>query len=157
MNRYLMRMITTGLFLAIFIFSWSCSGKQENPPANKNSGVSPAAASGPPRFEGYLDVANCDGVHGWVWDQNQPNNPVTVEIYEGTKVLATMDADQLRENLVDAGKGDGKHAYTYILPPYLKDGKPHAIQVRVAGAGYELGNSPKTITCTFQSEDKDKK
>lgn len=134
--------------ITVSILFPACSQSVQN--QNTNAGVS----SGPPQYEGYLDIASCDGIHGWVWDKNAPDSPVTVEIHDGDKLLATMKASELRDNLIAAGKGNGRHAYTYVTPPSLKDGKPHSIRVIVAGAGFELGGSPKTINCTFQTESK---
>jgi hypothetical protein len=143
-SRYLTILL---LFLSLILSA--CSTNQQSQNTN-TPGDQKALSSAPPRYDGYLDIANCDGIHGWVWDQNQPNTPLSVEIYDGNTLLVTMKADELRENLVSAGKGNGMHAYTYVLPPALKDDKPHSIRVKIAGTNFELGNSPKPITCTFQ-------
>ena len=146
MVHHISRSVITTSIVAVSMLFAACSGGAGN--QNTNTAVS----SGPPRYEGYLDIASCDGIHGWVWDENAPDSPLSVEIYDGDKLLATMKADELRDNLIAAGKGNGKHAYTYVTPPYLKDGKPHSIRVTIAGAGFELSNSPKTINCTFQTQ-----
>ena len=151
MTKYAEKALITILLLTVTICSWSCSGNQQSLPTNTSATAQPSVNSGPPRYEGYLDIASCEGIHGWVWNQNQSDAPVKVEIYDSNNLLITMDANVLRDNLVSAGKGDGKHAFTYVLPPFLKDGKLHSIRTRVAGTDFELGNSPKTINCTVQT------
>lgn len=140
----LSRPLTIGLVLVIGTFSLSCSGDRQSQTATKR------APSGPPLYEGYFDIANCELIHGWVWNQNDPDTALSVEIYDGETLLATVEADEPRGDLVTAGKGNGKYAFTYIPPPVLKDSKPHMIRVKVEGADFELGNSPKTISCPAQ-------
>ena len=97
------------------------------------------------RLEGSFDHADAKTVGGWAWDRSQPHMPIKVEIYEGTALLTTMLAQEFREDLKSAGKGDGKHAFNYALPPTLRDGQPHTISVRFAGSPTELPGSPKAL------------
>jgi hypothetical protein len=95
---------------------------------------------------GYFDVATEEVIAGWAWDQRKPDQALNVEIYVDDRMLATVSADQFREDLQEAGIGDGKHGFAYATPAWLKDGRPHAIRVKIAGTGYELQNSPQTVT-----------
>ena len=92
--------------------------------------------------------ADCDAVGGWIWDRNQPNTSVNVEIYEGETRLATVPANQFRQDLLDGGIGNGNHSFVYTVPDRLKDGRPHSIEVRASETGFKLSDSPKSITCT---------
>lgn len=151
MRRYLSLGCALVLCLAAEVGLTACSNNQPDRPAitPQNQNAAKPAASAPPLYDGYIDVANCDAIHGWAWNQNDPDNPLSIEIYDGTTLLATLKANELRENLISAGKGNGKYAYTYMVPPNLKDGKPHTIRVKIAGTNFELGHSPQNITCTF--------
>jgi len=104
----------------------------------------------PPAYEGYHDITNCNGIMGWAWDKNRPDDPVEVDIYDGEILLATVTANNFRQDLVNAGIGNGQHGFTYPVPPGLKDGKPHSIRMRFAGTKNDLNNTPKDITCTFE-------
>jgi hypothetical protein len=64
-------------------------------------------------------------------DEHQPNSPIKVEIYDGNTVLAAVAADQFRQDLLEAGKGDGKHGFGYHFPERLIDGKAHTIRVNL--------------------------
>ncbi|HXG64344.1 MAG TPA: hypothetical protein VNO70_04505 [Blastocatellia bacterium] len=102
----------------------------------------------PPVYQGSHDAANCSIIGGWAWDANQPNSPIWVDIYDGSTLLATVLASQFREDLPAAGIGNGYHAFTYYVPPRLRDGQAHTIWVRYAGTNTLLGTSGKTMTCT---------
>ncbi|HXG91574.1 MAG TPA: hypothetical protein VNN73_04300 [Blastocatellia bacterium] len=113
-----------------------------NSPITINCPASPA-----PSFEGSFDAANCNTIAGWAWDANQPNTPISVDIYDGSMLIATVLADQFRQDLLDAGKGNGNHGFVFPTPSSLNDGQPHSISVGVAGTTFGLAGNPKTITC----------
>jgi hypothetical protein len=102
----------------------------------------------PPAYEGFHDSADCNSIVGWAWDANQPNTPISVDIYDGGTIIATVLANEFRQGLLDAGKGNGVHGFTFPVPASLKDGQPHLISVGFAGTKQGLYNTPKTINCT---------
>jgi hypothetical protein len=127
-------LVVSGLFAA-------CSNTTSNNNINK--------VAGPAIYEGFHDITNCNGIMGWAWDKNQPDQPIQVEIYDGNALLATVTADEFREDLLKAGIGNGKHGFTYPVPPRLKDGKPHSIRMKYASTAIELTNTPREINCSF--------
>jgi hypothetical protein len=102
----------------------------------------------PPAYNGYLDEADCNTIAGWAWDGNQPNTPLNVEILNNGVVLANVAASNFRQDLLNAGLGNGYHAYTYTAPDLLRDGQTHSISARVAGTTFTLNNSPRSLTCS---------
>jgi hypothetical protein len=108
---------------------------------------SPADSTQPAsaQFEGSLDKVEVASLGGWAWDASQPSTAIKVEIYDGTTLLSTITAQEFREDLKSAGKGDGKHAFSYAFPRTLRDGQSHTISVRYAGTPSELPGSPKTL------------
>jgi len=100
-------------------------------------------------YEGYLDRADCNMISGWAWNMNQPDAPVYVDIYDDSTLLETVMANEFRQDLLDASKGSGEHAFNYPVPPQLKDGKPHSILVRVSGSNFYLGSMPEQINCEY--------
>lgn len=98
-------------------------------------------------YEGYLDRTDGQFISGWAYHKGRPEMPIEVEIYEGDRPLTTALAATFRQDLLAAGKGDGKHCFNVPAPTWLKDGKPHSIQVKVAGTNFYLNNSPKELTC----------
>ncbi len=118
------------------------------PGAPPNQLASPNAEPLP--YEGFHDETDCRSIKGWVWDTLHPNEPVKVELYDGDTLIATVLANRFRKDLLEAKKGNGLHAFDYPVPPKLKDNKPHAIRVKVAGTTYTLTHSPKAIQCPLQ-------
>lgn len=102
----------------------------------------PAKAAG---YVGFLEAANVKNIVGWVWNKDEPSKRVEVEILDGTKLIKKLTADTPRPDLAAGKTGDGSYGFVLETPAELKDGKPHEIHARIAGEGYELRNSPKTL------------
>jgi hypothetical protein len=101
----------------------------------------------PPTAAGSLDRVGCERIEGWAWDPQHPDTPVTVELYDGEKLVATVMADRLRRDLVRNRKGDGRHGFAFDTPTSVKNGATHQIHAKVAGLGIELNKSPQEIAC----------
>jgi hypothetical protein len=140
-------------FLLVFVgisFSLACSNNKQTSNGNLSQTPNSQVSSGPPVLEGFHDIATCDGIVGWAWDQKRPDDPIKVEIYDGDNLIATIPADTFRQDLLAAKKGNGKHGFTYALPPQLKDGKAHSIRVKYAGTSIDLDSTPKQLNCKFE-------
>ncbi len=105
------------------------------------------SANPPPLYEGFLDGADCGSIFGWAWDANQPNTPISVDIYGDNMLIAVVLADQFRQDLANVGKGNGNHAFSLATPQSLKNGQPHTITVAIHNTDTPLGNTPKMLTC----------
>ncbi|NJL71713.1 MAG: glycosyltransferase [Candidatus Competibacteraceae bacterium] len=92
--------------------------------------------------EGRLERADHRGISGWAWDRSSPNEPISVEILVESEVLDVCLAATYRQDLEKAGKGNGAHAFRLPTPPYLCDGNPHKINVRVTGTEHFLNKEP---------------
>jgi len=98
-------------------------------------------------LEGYLDVVDSQYIAGWAYDRSKPDATLDLEIFDGEKWLATARAGTFRSDLLEAGKGDGKHYFNIPVPSWMKDGTSHLIRAKVAGTGFYLSNSPKVLIC----------
>jgi len=98
------------------------------------------------RYRGAHDQADAERISGWAWDTTRPNEPIDVDIYDGDTLLATVTADTVRQDLLNAGIGNGRHAFVYTPPASLNDGRTHTIRVKVSGTDVDLKNTPKQIT-----------
>ncbi len=98
-----------------------------------------------PSFGGNLDAADCTQIAGWAWDANEPNDAIDVDIYDGTTLLATIAAGTFRQDLLNAGIGNGDHGFTYsTLSIYT--GSAHSISVHYGGTATAIPGVD-TITC----------
>jgi hypothetical protein len=95
-----------------------------------------------------FDFANCDVLGGWVYDSSNPNMVVNLDVYEGnTLIQANIPAGNFRQDLLNAGIGNGYHGFQFATPSQLKTGQNRNISLRASGCSYVFTNSPKTITC----------
>ena len=108
--------------------------------------VSPSVVNG--SFDGFVNGADCGSFRGWAWDRNKPNTVVSVDILDGANVIGTLLAGDFRQDLLDVGKGNGKHAFRFTIPESIKDGLSHNLSARVNGSSFILKDSPKALICT---------
>jgi hypothetical protein len=102
-----------------------------------------------PLYQGFLDGVSCSSIVGWAWDAHQPNNHINVDIYDGSKLLLTTTASLFRQDLLNAGIGNGDHAFNVATPSSIIDGAAHTISAKFGGTATSLSTSPKTVTCTL--------
>ncbi|MCF2521142.1 T9SS C-terminal target domain-containing protein, partial [Dyadobacter sp. CY351] len=99
-------------------------------------------------YEGSFFAVDCSSARGWVWDKNNADSTMTVELYEGSTVYGTVIANQYRADLKDQGKGTGNYGFTIPIPAGLKDGATHTLNVRVKGKSYIVPTAaPRTLMC----------
>jgi RHS repeat-associated protein len=117
-------------------------------PTNRIQGVDSSSSGVSLNSGGYLDSADCNSISGWAWDGNQPSTSINVDIYDGNTFILSVAANQFRQDLLNAGLGNGYHGFSFATPASLKNGVAHTIHAKVAGTWIELGLSPKTVTCS---------
>lgn len=98
-------------------------------------------------FGGFHDSATCQVIAGWAWDPDFPNSPISVDIFDGSTLIATVPANLYRADLQLAGKGNGIHAFSWPVPLSLRNNQAHSITVKYSGTEKRLSNSPKSLTC----------
>ncbi len=115
---------------------------------DKHKAIGEAIKAGrTPTYQGTFERIDCTSLGGWAWDASQPNTPISVDIYDGTQKIATVRANQFRQDLQNAGIGNGQHAFTFILPASLRNGQAHSITIKYGGLKQQLSSSPRSITC----------
>ncbi|WP_171062783.1 hypothetical protein [Larkinella sp. C7] len=124
------------------------SGGTTTPPTNPGT-TTPPPSTNPSNgnYEGNFEGADCGNLGGWVYDRNNPNAPITVEVVANGQVVSTFPAANFRQDLLNAGKGNGQHGFNFAPPESIKNGQNQSISLRVQGSSYTLNNSPKTIQC----------
>ena len=70
-------------------------------------------------LRGFIDRFDDASVAGWAQDLGTPDAPVVLDLTVNGRILARVQADQLRGDLLDFGIGDGHHAFgaAISLPP----------------------------------------
>jgi RHS repeat-associated protein len=105
-----------------------------------------ASAANPPPYSGWFDSADCNWIAGWAWVPGT-NGPIDIDLYDGATLVQSIPANLYREDLANAGIGNGLHGYAIPTPLYLKDGQPHSLTARYGGSSIAVGGGPKTLQC----------
>jgi Domain of unknown function (DUF4082) len=104
-----------------------------------------------PAYEGFFDGYagfNCTQISGWAYNANRANDPIYVNILDGSTLRGVILADQYRADLAAAGKGNGYHGFIYPVPSSMKNGQWHTISTRFSGGTESnLTWSPRNLIC----------
>lgn len=103
-----------------------------------------------PVYEGFIDHVSCDTLTGWAADRTRLNTPINVSIYDGSTLVTTVLARDLRDDVGNYLNDDGRHGFAIQLPSRFKNGAPHTLRVRFENSTLNLANSPQSLTCGSQ-------
>jgi membrane protein involved in D-alanine export len=96
---------------------------------------------------GTVERADCEQISGWIWDKDNPDAAMKVDLDDQKTYLLSATADQYRPDLAAAGYGNGRHGFAIPTPKQLKDGNSHTISVHAAGSRRVLENGRREIVC----------
>ena len=85
-----------------------------------------------PRAQGFFDEIIEGRAEGWAHDPANPKQRLVVEILEGDRVVGRGVADRFRDDLLNAGIGDGRYCFKVPISYELRDGQPHQLTARIA-------------------------
>ncbi len=80
-------------------------------------------------IEGFVDGMLAGDIRGWAFDPNKPHRRVHVVARCDGQVVGEALADLSRRDLIQDGRGDGRHAFNLKLPAALLDGTPRRIRI----------------------------
>ncbi len=92
-------------------------------------------------FIGALDICGPLWIAGWILDKNNPNLSLEIIIIADENIIYQGLADNLRQDLFDAGLGNGKYGFNVQVPFSLYDGLNHSIEVREVKNNFLLPNA----------------
>lgn len=107
----------------------------------------------PPALEKILEKADTNEVVGLMWDRVAAKKEVKVDLYVDDAFIERRSADVYREDLRDRGFGDGRHGFRFVLPWWVRDGRPHIVEVREATTSEPIKGSPQTVECERNEEE----
>ena len=113
-------------------------------------GAEPQRLSSSTGVVGWLDRADAEGLSGWCHPAKPFTTPVTLELVERDRVLATAVAAQWRNDLEDFRQGDGRCGFRLQPPDNLYDGEAHQLALRLPG-GEPLMRAPVVVRLPAQS------
>ncbi len=88
------------------------------------------------RFQGHIDCIDTEWrLCGWAYDPSGSGS-LKVELVENELVIASAQATEFRQDLLDAGLGQGKCGFYIPIPSDLFDGGFHNLSVFVVGGSH---------------------
>lgn len=121
----------------------------------ENGTYNPSLTNCPKYFDvvdptGSLDVVNGKEISGWAWRASSPNEPIDVNIYlknlsTGQEYVKRFTAGYYREDLKNAGIGNGEHKFSYAIDWESFPTGYYEVRVKAIAANneYDLTNNPK--------------
>jgi len=112
--------------------------------------------------DGAIDQIAAHGTcyaNGWAADPDDLETDLTVRILADGEIVAAVVAGDFRQDLLDAGIGDGTASFWVDLGPLISADVPHEIRVQArdlqTGTWSDVDSTPRSITCThlFGSHD----
>lgn len=120
-----------------FAFAICRSKERGEGPGAAQAHLSPARR----RFVGNIDLFDQHAIAGWAADMNAPSDPLSVDVYLDDRLQATLTADGFRQDLKDAGYGDGRKGFS--LPLVSASSLLGAsVRLLVAGSNQVLATRP---------------
>lgn len=95
---------------------------------------------------GRVDVVTSSEIVGWTMNHARPDERLEILVLIDGAPFRRVMADLYRDDLKQAGIGDGFYGFRVALPHYIYDGCAHEISVKLAGGAAFLENTPQTVT-----------
>ena len=83
-----------------------------------------------PHQVGKIERTDYNEISG---DKSKPNAQADIELWDGKQRLMAFSAHQFRQDPLDAGYGNGRHAFRTPTPPVFKNGQSHLMHLRFLG------------------------
>jgi hypothetical protein len=100
-----------------------------------------------------VEKVDCNEVVGVAWERATQKVPAAVDLVVDEAFIDRRSADEFREDLKQRGFGNGKHGFRFQLPWWVRDGRPHIVEVRDVASGVVFKGSPYTLECERNEEE----
>lgn len=85
-----------------------------------------------------IDLVSLDIIYGWAYDPADPKRRVELELLMDDQVVCRVAADRFRQDLLDAGIGDGCAGFVIRPPRAFMAGVAARVRLRDAATGLDL-------------------
>ncbi len=83
---------------------------------------------------GHVDRCDNQYIEGWLFCPEQPDAEFALQIFAGTDVIGEVRADIHRPDLEAAGYGNGRCAFSWVVPEFLPPNAIQNIRLRLIGS-----------------------
>lgn len=122
----------TGRALAGPLLDYTGVADVESPPP-------PAEAAEPSsQLVGFVERVADGIISGWCADRSRATDSLILELRSGQDMVARVVADQVRDDLKEAGFGHTRHGFSLAIPSVVKNGKSHVLTLVEPESGKAL-------------------
>jgi glycosyltransferase involved in cell wall biosynthesis len=102
-------------------------------------------------LQGHLDHASPTRICGWAKDMADDERRVGLVVSVDDQIIGRILANRYRGDVEEAGFGDGRYGFDFVIPHGLSALETHVIRVRREADGAELTGSPIALpaACRF--------
>jgi hypothetical protein len=101
---------------------------------------------------GHVDNVSKTTIEGWAVDKGFPDSAVALRFLDNGTVIGQMLANRPRPGLKEAGIGNGRNAFVFIIPGGLSPVRAHVIEVQRVADGAPVPNSPWTVEAAIRKD-----
>lgn len=80
-------------------------------------------------IESNIEIFTRSVIAGWVWKVGEPDLPLNVDALVQGQVIASTVANVMRQDLLDANKGSGRHGFLITFDPPLGCAEPPILKL----------------------------
>ncbi|MEY5027247.1 MAG: hypothetical protein RLZZ244_2775 [Verrucomicrobiota bacterium] len=99
----------------------------------------------PPARDFQVEKVTAQEVTGWLWEKATQSKPKELYLFVDDANIAGEMTNLYRPDLRDRGYGNGRHGFRFELPWWVRDGRPHTLEIRDARTGAPMEGFPRTV------------
>jgi hypothetical protein len=69
------------------------------------------------KISGHVDLCGPDLIEGWLYSDIWDDTSIKLQVYVGADLLGECTVDRFRADLQEAGFGDGRCGFSFVVPP----------------------------------------
>ncbi len=93
----------------------------------------------------HIDGFSGGQLTGWAYDPELPDEIIELAVYDGQSLAGKGRANVFREDLVQAGMGNGVHGFNIFLAKAMDDERPHRLVLIDSATGLPCSHQPYVV------------
>ncbi|MEK0446391.1 MAG: hypothetical protein RLZZ399_1712 [Verrucomicrobiota bacterium] len=99
----------------------------------------------PPKEDFQVEKIDSREIVGFLWNRNAQSAEHTLDLVIDDAYIERTNASLYREDLRDRGYGSGRHGFRLTMPWWIRDGRPHTVEIRDGKTALPLKGFPQNV------------
>ena len=100
-----------------------------------------------------MEKADGREIVGLAWDKAKQKEGVKLDLFIDDAFIERRVADEERGDLKERGYGNGRFGFRFAVPWWVRDGRPHIVEVREVDSGKTIKGAPQTVEVERNDEE----